>query len=62
MIECMRDAGLVVVNQESSGRNENKFKSILGMKGVHILACFAFVYVGIEVTIGGELHILVLFM
>lgn len=31
----------------------NKYKVILGMKQVHLLAAFTMIYVGAEVTIGG---------
>jgi fucose permease len=33
--------------------NKNKFRQLFKLKAVHLLAAFAVVYIGIEVTIGG---------
>ena len=32
----------------------NKYKQIMGLREVHFLALFALIYVGVEVTMGGE--------
>lgn len=36
------------------GQDAGKFKQIMTQKTVHFLAFFILVYVGVEVTIGGE--------
>lgn len=33
--------------------DSNKYKQVLGLKEVHILAMFSLIYVGVEVTMGG---------
>ncbi|KAF7351269.1 MFS domain-containing protein [Mycena sanguinolenta] len=38
---------------ETSTSDHSNFRQILSLKGVHILAFFTLVYVGVEVTIGG---------
>ena len=37
---------------ETSGGS--KYRQILGISAVHYLACWALIYVGVEVTLGGE--------
>nr|GAT57351.1 predicted protein [Mycena chlorophos] len=37
----------------SDGKKQSRFKQMLRLKSVHLLAIFLFVYVGTEVTIGG---------
>ncbi|KDQ09339.1 hypothetical protein BOTBODRAFT_37096 [Botryobasidium botryosum FD-172 SS1] len=50
--QALSKAGIVVV--ESGATNESgKMKQIMKVKTVHVLALFIFVYVGVEVTIGG---------
>ncbi|KAJ7023369.1 major facilitator superfamily domain-containing protein, partial [Mycena alexandri] len=39
---------------ETGESEESHFRQIISIKAVHILALFLFVYVGVEVTIGGE--------
>lgn len=50
---------LVYIGQEVGEKNTSSDKSnvrqFMGIKAVHLLAAFALVYVGTEVTIGGEL-------
>ncbi|RPD75475.1 MFS general substrate transporter [Lentinus tigrinus ALCF2SS1-7] len=38
---------------DNEAANTNKYKQILGLKEVHIIATFALIYVGLEVTMGG---------
>ena len=33
---------------------DSKYKQILGIRAVHFLACWALIYVGVEVTLGGK--------
>jgi fucose permease len=49
----MKECGITPINAESSERN--LYKQIFGHKTVHYLAFFIFLYVGVEVTIGGML-------
>ena len=41
---------------DSNGLSQggNKYRQIFGLKAVHLLAVFAFIYVGVEVTLGGQ--------
>lgn len=39
---------------EVDNTRENKYKQILGIKTVHLLSVFALIYVGVEVTLGGQ--------
>ncbi|KAF7426170.1 hypothetical protein PC9H_008537 [Pleurotus ostreatus] len=38
---------------EVTVHEENKYKQIFGIKSVHLLAIFALIYIGVEVTLGG---------
>ncbi|KAF7791641.1 hypothetical protein EIP86_002661 [Pleurotus ostreatoroseus] len=38
---------------EADIMGESKYKQIMGIKAVHYLACWALIYVGVEVTLGG---------
>jgi fucose permease len=38
---------------QDNSSEHGKLRQILGMKNVHLLAIFVFVYVGVEVTMGG---------
>ncbi|KAF9558507.1 MFS general substrate transporter [Agrocybe pediades] len=51
--ECLRQAGEVVADREPAATEENAFTQVLRNKSTHIIAFFALVYVGVEVTIGG---------
>jgi hypothetical protein len=42
-----------VAPEEQGTSDESKYRQIMGNRVVHLLACFVFVYVGCEVTIGG---------
>lgn len=49
---------LALLGQETAPKGEDEhssFNQILSIKAVHFLAFFIFVYVGVEVTIGGTL-------
>ncbi|KAI0918691.1 hypothetical protein AcV5_002612 [Taiwanofungus camphoratus] len=39
--------------ERTAAQNENKYKQIFRLRALHFLAVFIFVYVGVEVTIGG---------
>ncbi|KAF7983221.1 hypothetical protein HWV62_23506 [Athelia sp. TMB] len=39
--------------QEQGTSTHSKIRQVLSLKAVHLLACFIFAYVGVEVTIGG---------
>ncbi|PPQ74073.1 hypothetical protein CVT24_012943 [Panaeolus cyanescens] len=49
--ECLKQAGEVIPERTAS--DEATFKQVLRNRAVHFLAIFVFVYVGVEVTIGG---------
>ncbi|KAF7351272.1 MFS domain-containing protein [Mycena sanguinolenta] len=49
--ECLSLVGEAVGETNTSDRSN--FRQILSLRGVHILAFFTLVYVGVEVTIGG---------
>jgi len=34
----------------------SKYKQIFALRAVHLLAIFALIYIGIEVTLGGQYH------
>ncbi|KIK86997.1 hypothetical protein PAXRUDRAFT_831878 [Paxillus rubicundulus Ve08.2h10] len=49
--ECLAEIGQPRGEQNTS--EHSQFRQIFGLKGVHLLALFILVYVGVEVTIGG---------
>jgi hypothetical protein len=49
--ECLVQIGDPVSEQGTS--SDSKFRQILRLKTVHLLACFTLVYIGVEFTIGG---------
>ena len=56
--ECLEQIGQAAGEKGTS--EDNKFRQIFRLKTVHLLAFFILVYVGVEVTIGGQLtHVLV---
>ena len=50
--EVMADIGEEPAPVETTGGS--KYKQILGISAVHFLACWAVIYVGVEVTLGGR--------
>ncbi len=50
--EVMEEEGESGVSSEDAV-DSNKYKQVLGLKEVHILALFSLIYVGVEVTMGG---------
>lgn len=44
---------------EASTSADSKFRQILGLRAVHIMAVFSLIYIGIEVTLGG-IHTLII--
>lgn len=50
--EILKEAGQTV--KERDGTPTNHYKQILSMKVVHLISIFVVVYVGVEVTLGGE--------
>jgi hypothetical protein len=38
---------------EANTSVDSKFRQILGLRAVHILAVFSLIYIGVEVTLGG---------
>jgi fucose permease len=50
--ELMADAGFE--SDEADAAGSNKYKQLMGMKAVHLMAVWALIYVGVEVTLGGE--------
>jgi fucose permease len=51
--ECLAQIGQDTEEKEMVGGS--KYKEMFKLKALHILAFFTLVYVGVEVTIGGEL-------
>jgi hypothetical protein len=49
--ECLIEIGLAATEKGTS--SDSTFRQILSHKTVHLLAFFIFVYVGVEVTLGG---------
>lgn len=41
-------------SSDADGVSSNKFRQMMGNKDVHFLSVFALIYVGVEVTMGGE--------
>jgi hypothetical protein len=54
----MRDVGIVPLVHDNHGRDMDKLRQMLSMRGVHILAIFVFIYAGLEVTMGGKSYFL----
>ena len=52
----MVEAGQATGEVDTAGGS--KYKQILGLKAVHFLAIWALIYVGVEVTLGGKLALL----
>lgn len=50
--EIMQEEG--ETSSDADGVNSNKFRQMMGNKDVHFLSVFALIYVGVEVTMGGE--------
>lgn len=50
--ECLAQIGQATEEKEMVGGS--KYKEMFKLKALHILAFFTLVYVGVEVTIGGE--------
>ena len=48
----MAEAGHAAAEVDNT--RENKYKQIMGIRTVHLLSFFALIYVGVEVTLGGE--------
>lgn len=53
--ECLIQGGETVHDVTKEGKS-GTFRQILSNKAVHFMAFFIFVYVGVEVTIGGALY------
>ncbi|KAI1788662.1 MFS general substrate transporter [Ganoderma leucocontextum] len=49
--EVLEEEGQVSTDADAIG--SNKYKQILALREVHVLALFALIYVGVEVTLGG---------
>jgi hypothetical protein len=56
--DVLQEIGISPVEHGTS--EESKYKQILGLKLVHLLAVFVLVYVGTEVTVGGKVFFLLL--
>jgi fucose permease len=52
IVECRTDIGLPPIEKGTSSQSD--FRQIFSLKANHILAFFVFLYVGLEVTIGGN--------
>ncbi|KAI0760123.1 major facilitator superfamily domain-containing protein [Fomes fomentarius] len=50
--EVLKEEGELHASSDAPGPS-NKYKQIFGLKEVHLIAMFAIIYVGVEVTMGG---------
>lgn len=41
----------------TANHEESKYRQIFRLREVHFLAIFILIYVGVEVTLGGEFHL-----
>lgn len=53
MPDCLKEAGEKVEDVPIT-HEAGKFRQIMSQKTVHALAFFILIYVGVEVTIGGQ--------
>lgn len=53
-VECLVEIGQAPSEKSSSTNEDNKYKQIFRLPAVHYLAFFILIYVGVEVTIGGQ--------
>ena len=59
-IECLREIGQEPHEKtKASEEGVNKYKQVFGLRAVHLMAFFIFTYVGVEVSIGGMLIIVI---
>lgn len=56
--ECLIEAGETIPKNAEASEKAG-YKQILQLKAVHLLAIFLILYIGVEVTIGGEASILI---
>jgi fucose permease len=54
-LECLVQIGQTAGEADPSA--ESKIRQIIRLRTVHLLALFIFVYVGVEVTIAGLMHV-----
>ena len=54
----MREAGQEPDSAEGANRDPNQLRAMFKIRALHLLACFALVYVGTEVTLGGIFQII----
>lgn len=52
-LDLLRQIGKSTLDSASAD-NSNKFRKMMKLKATHLLAIWAFVYVGVEVSIGGK--------
>ena len=52
----MAESGQAMVEAETGGGS--KYRQIMATGAVHYLACWALIYVGVEVTLGGAFRLL----
>ncbi|KZT71856.1 MFS general substrate transporter [Daedalea quercina L-15889] len=50
--ECLAEIGQI--QPEASGSEGGKYKQMIRLRALHLLALFALIYVGIEATLGGK--------
>jgi fucose permease len=52
--ECLAEIGQARTENATANHEENKYRQIFRLREVHFLAFFILLYVGVEVTIGGQ--------
>lgn len=53
--DCLKEAGEIVPDHVENTSGDSKYTQMLRVRAVHLLALFLILYIGVEVTIGGQL-------
>ena len=56
--ECLIETGQAQTHTTTANNEDNKYRQIMRLREVHLLAFFILIYVGTEVTLGGQLKCL----
>ena len=54
MLDCLAEIGQARTETTAANHEENKYRQIFRLREVHFLAFFILIYVGVEVTLGGN--------
>ncbi|KIP12094.1 hypothetical protein PHLGIDRAFT_113885 [Phlebiopsis gigantea 11061_1 CR5-6] len=50
---CLAESGQTIIHTTAANHEDSKYRQIFRLREVHLLALFIFIYVGVEVTLGG---------